>query len=105
MPTDKAPEISERESMKVAEASRQAEWEKPSFMRELFLRRFRLDLVHPFPLPGEWRPEFKAFYEKFRAFLRDEGDSAESDRTGECPVKVGDATRKLGAFGMGIPTK
>ena len=27
----------ERESRKVAEASRQAEWEKPSFMRELFL--------------------------------------------------------------------
>src|SRR5258707_625797 len=76
MAEGKTPEITERESMKVAEASRQAEWEKPSFMRELFLGRFRLDLVHPFPLPGEWRPEFKAFYEKFRAFLRDDREAA-----------------------------
>jgi alkylation response protein AidB-like acyl-CoA dehydrogenase len=105
MPTDKAPDVSERESMKVAEASRQQEWERPSFMRELFLGRFRLDLVHPFPLPGEWRPEFKAFYEAFRAFLRDEVDSAEIDRTGEYPEHVVDRLRKMGAFGMKIPTK
>jgi alkylation response protein AidB-like acyl-CoA dehydrogenase len=105
MPTDKAPEVSERESMKVAEASRQKEWESPSFMRELFLGRFRLDLVHPFPLPGEWRPEFKAFYDAFRAFLRDEVDSAEIDRTGEYPERVLAALRTMGAFGMKIPTK
>ena len=105
MPSDKAPEITERESLKVAEASRQAEWEKPSFMRELFLGSFRLDLIHPFPLPGEWRPEFKAFYEKFRAFLRDEVDSAEIDRTGEYPERVVDGLRRMGAFGMKIPAK
>src|SRR5712691_8726924 len=105
MSTHKAPEVTERESRKVAEASRQAEWEKPSFMRELFLGRFRLDLIHPFPLPGEWRPEFKAFYEAFRAFLRDEVDSAEIDRTGEYPGPVIDRLRKMGAFGMKIPHK
>ena len=49
MPTDKAPDVSERESMKVAEASRQEEWERPSFMRELFLGRFRLDGIPPAP--------------------------------------------------------
>ena len=38
--------------LKVAEASRQQEWHQPSFMRELFLGNFRLDLVHPYPLPG-----------------------------------------------------
>ena len=105
MSTHKAPEVSERESMKVAEASRQKEWESPSFMRELFLGSFRLDLIHPFPLPGEWRPEFKAFYEAFRAFLRDEVDSAEIDRTGEYPAPVIDRLRKMGAFGMKIPQK
>ena len=105
MSTHKAPEVTERESLKVAEASRQAEWEKPSFMRELFLGTFRLDLVHPFPLPGEWRPEFKAFYEAFSAFLRDEVDSAEIDRTGEYPAAVIDRLRKMGAFGMKIPHK
>ena len=49
------PEVTERESMKVAEASRQQEWAQPSFMRELFLGNFRLDLVHPYPLPGAER--------------------------------------------------
>src|SRR2546430_16443740 len=67
MSTPKAPEVTERESRKDAEASRQAEWEKPSFMRELFLGTFRLDLVHPFPLPGEWRPGFHALLEAGRA--------------------------------------
>ena len=61
MPTGKAPEVSERESLKVAEASRQQEWAQPSFMRELFLGNFRLDLVHPYPLPGAERPEFTAY--------------------------------------------
>src|SRR5207247_5398869 len=97
MSTHKAPEVTERESLKVAEASRQAEWEKPSFMRELFLGNFRLDLVHPFPLPGEWRPEFKAFYEACSAFLRDEVDSAEVDRTGGRPAAAVDRRRKMGA--------
>jgi alkylation response protein AidB-like acyl-CoA dehydrogenase len=105
MASDKAPEITERESLKVAEASRQAEWEKPSFMRELFLGRFRLDLIHPYPLSGEWRPEFTAFYERFRAFLRDEVDAAAIDATGEYPQKVVDGLRRLGAFGMKIPVK
>jgi alkylation response protein AidB-like acyl-CoA dehydrogenase len=105
MASDKAPEITERESLKVAEASRQAEWDNPSFMRELFLGRFRLDLVYPFPLAAEWRPEFTAFYERFRAFLRDEVDPAEIDATGEYPEEVVDGLRRLGAFGMKIPVK
>ncbi len=105
MPTETTPQVTERESLKVAEASREAEWEKPSFMRELFLGRVRIDLIHPFPLPGEWRPEFKAFHEKFSAFVRDEVDSGEIDRTGEYTPRVIDGLRKLGAFGMKIPAK
>src|SRR5437762_7979259 len=103
MATDKAPEVSERESLKVAEASRQAEWTKPSFMRELFLGNFRLDLIHPYPLPGPERPEFTAYYEELRRFLRDEVDSAEIDRTGEYPEHVLEGLRRMGAFGMKIP--
>jgi hypothetical protein len=40
-------QISEREAMRVAEAAREKEWTRPSFMREMFLGNFRLDLVHP----------------------------------------------------------
>ena len=102
---EQAPQTSERESRKVAEASREARWEKPSFMKELFLGSFRLDLVHPFPLATQERPEFAAFYERMRDFLRDEVDPAQIDRTGEYPVAVLDGLRRLGAFGMKIPTK
>ena len=105
MATDKHPEVTEQESLKVAETARQAEWVKPSFMREFFLGNFRLDLIHPFPLPGQERPEFTAYYRKLHDFLRDEVDPAEIDRTGEYPQKVLDGLRHLGAFGMKIPAK
>jgi alkylation response protein AidB-like acyl-CoA dehydrogenase len=105
MATDKHPEVSEQESLKVAETARQAEWAKPSFMREFFLGNFRLDLIHPFPLPGQERPEFSAFYGKLHDFLRDEVDPAGIDRAGEYPQEVLDGLRRLGAFGMKIPAK
>ena len=106
MPTvQKSPEVTEKESLKVAEASRQAEWRHPSFMREFFLGRFRLDLIHPYPLPGTERPEFTAFYGKFKQFLREEVDPGELDRGGEYPPQVLEGLRRLGAFGMKIPTK
>src|SRR5262249_23764549 len=103
MATAKAPETSERESLKVAEASRQAEWTQPSFMREPFLGRFRLDLIHPYPLPGPERPEFTAYYEEMRRFLREDVDSVEIDATGEYPEHVVEGLRRMGAFGMKIP--
>src|SRR4029453_12994071 len=93
----------EAESRRVAEASRQSEWEKPSFMRELFLGTLRLDLVHPFPLPGPERPEFRAFYDRLVAFFEEEVDSAEIDATGEYPRHVIEGLARLGAFGMKIP--
>ena len=105
MPTYKSPEVTEKESLQVAEASRQAEWDKPSFMREFFLGRFRLDLIHPFPLPGTERPEFSAFYGKFKQFLQEDVDPGEIDRTGEYPARVLEGLRRLGAFGMKIPAK
>lgn len=106
MSAGKNVKVSEAEAMEVAEASRQKEWKKPSFLREMFLGNFRLDLVHPYPLPPteeEERPEFRAFYNAFKEFLRDEVDSVEIDVSGEYPEHVIDGLRKLGAFGMKIP--
>ena len=78
MSAGKNVKVSEAEAMEVAEASRQKEWKNPSFLREMFLGNFRMDLVHPYPLPPteeEERPEFRAFYNAFKEFLRDEVDS------------------------------
>jgi alkylation response protein AidB-like acyl-CoA dehydrogenase len=97
--------VSELESRKVAEASRETEWKQPSFLREMFLGNFRLDLIHPYPLPAAERPEFGAFYNAIKEFLRDEVDPVEIDATGEYPDHVVDGLRKLGAFGMKISKK
>ncbi len=99
-PTRTAP--SEKESRQVAEASRETEWKAPSFLKELFLGDFRLDLIYPYQEAPE-RPEFTAFFNELRRFLREEVDSAEIDRSGEYPPAVIDALRKMGAFGMKIP--
>src|SRR3954447_1351010 len=97
--------VSELESRKVAEASRETEWKQPSFLREMFLGNFRLDLIHPYPLPEEERPEFAAFYRALREFVEDQVDPVQIDATGEYPEHVVDGLRKLGAFGMKIPKK
>jgi alkylation response protein AidB-like acyl-CoA dehydrogenase len=99
------PTVSEQEARKVAEASRETEWKQPSFLRELFLGRFRLDLVHPYPLVEEERPEFAAFYRAMEEFLREQVDPRRIDETGEYPPAVIEGLRKLGAFGMKIPTE
>ncbi|HET7746970.1 MAG TPA: acyl-CoA dehydrogenase family protein, partial [Vicinamibacteria bacterium] len=102
-PPPRAPEVSERESLKVAEASRQKEWTAPSVLRELFLGDFRVELLDPYPLLGEDRPRFAAFYREFKRFLAEEVDSAEIDRSGEYPPRVIERLREMGAFGMKIP--
>ncbi|MGD8896494.1 MAG: acyl-CoA dehydrogenase family protein [Acidobacteriota bacterium] len=103
MPTAGPQEVSEQESREVAEDSREQSWTEPSLLRELFLGRFRLDLVHPFPLPGPARSEFTEFYRRFEAFLHREVDAGELDRSGEYPPHVLEGLRRLGAFGMKIP--
>ena len=37
------------DAMDVAEGARETEWEKPSFVGDLFLGKLNLDLIHPFP--------------------------------------------------------
>jgi alkylation response protein AidB-like acyl-CoA dehydrogenase len=97
------PGPTEQESREVAEAARETEWTAPSFVRELFLGSFRLDLIHPYP---EQAPDDKRktdeYLEKLRALL-EPVDSDAIDRTGELPEEVIQGLRELGAFGLKIP--
>src|SRR6266496_2615424 len=72
------------EAMEVAEASRETEWEKPSFVGQLFLGHLNLDLIHPFP---EQPPEDKAiadeFLPKLERFLAENDDADKIDEQGE----------------------
>ena len=96
---------SEKEARDVAEAARESEWTEPSFLRELFLGRFRLDLIHPHPEtdPAE-ELRAKPFMDTLRAFL-ERVDSDEIDRTGEIPEPVVQELRDMGAFGIKIPVE
>ena len=95
--------LSEAEARRVAEEARETEWRSASFLKELFLGNFRLDLVHPFPPEPAERPEFRAFYDRMERFLVEEVDSDAIDRDGKIPKAVIDGLAKMGAFGMKIP--
>jgi len=95
--------LTEAEARKVAEEARETEWRSASFLKELFLGNFRLDLVHPFPPEPPERPEFRAFYDRMEKFLLEEVDSDAIDREGKIPKRVIDGLAKMGAFGMKIP--
>src|SRR5467141_3676775 len=45
----KQPKVSADEAREVAEAAREQEWAAPSFVRDLFLGKLRMDLIHPYP--------------------------------------------------------
>jgi len=92
----------ERESRRVAEASREKTWRGESFLRDLFLGRFRLDLLAPFPLPRLDRPRFREFYAALRDVLENDVDPVEIDETGEYPERVIRRLTEIGAFGMKI---
>lgn len=95
--------VSEQEARQVAEAARETEWSKPSFVRELFLGRLSLDLIDPPP------PQDLEERERGDAFLEQLGglcatiDAEEIERSAKVPPEVIDGLRQLGAFGIKIP--
>jgi alkylation response protein AidB-like acyl-CoA dehydrogenase len=95
--------VSADEARRVAEEARETDWTAPSFLKELFLGNFRLDLVHPFPEAPPERPEFRAFYDAMRRFLAEEVDADRIDREGKIPPEVVRRLVELGAFGMKVP--
>nr|WP_145485526.1 MULTISPECIES: acyl-CoA dehydrogenase family protein [Streptomyces] len=102
-PTENRSAVTEREAREVAEAARERVWHRPSFAKELFLGRFRLDLVHPHPMPGEESVRRgEEFLAKLRAFCEAEIDSARIEREARIPDQVVAGLKELGALGMKI---
>ncbi|MFD7440692.1 acyl-CoA dehydrogenase family protein [Streptomyces sp. NPDC059909] len=101
-----APKVSEREARQVAEAAREQGWRKPSFAKELFLGRFRLDLIHPHPMPSpEDVQRGEQFLAKLRDFCETRIDSARIEREARIPDEVISGLKELGALGMKIDPK
>jgi alkylation response protein AidB-like acyl-CoA dehydrogenase len=95
--------VSERQSRRVAEAAREQGWQLPSFGRELFLGRLRLDLIHPHPRPTEEeRRKGEAFLARLEAFLRETVDPLQIERDAKIPEPVLRGLAELGALGIKI---
>ena len=100
---DKGISPEKRESLELAEASREKEWNYPSFVRELFHGELPWDLVHPFPEQSAAEKKIGSDYlEKIEAFLRANLNPDEVDKTGEMPQEVLKGLADLGAFAMKI---
>lgn len=98
--------VSEREARQVAEAAREQDWRKPSFAKELFLGRFRLDLIHPHPTPAvDDVRRGEKFLATLREFCETEVDGARIEREGQIPDETVDGLKALGALGMKIDPK
>ncbi len=93
----------ERKSREVAERAREKRWRGESFLRDLFLGRYRLDLIDPFPGAEPSRPAFRDFLERLERVLRAHVDPIAIDESGEYPREAIDALAEIGAFGMKIP--
>ena len=100
----RAPLATEQEAREVAEAAREKDWEKPSFVRQLFEGRLRLDLIHPYPMQSAAEvAKARPFMDRLERFLADRVDSDKIDRDGKIPPEVIQGLRELGAFGIKIP--
>ncbi|MEW2482359.1 acyl-CoA dehydrogenase family protein [Mycobacterium sp. NPDC049093] len=96
-------EVNERQARQVAEEAREARWDQPSFGKELFLGRLRLDLVHPYPRgPAATTDRGEAFLAELREFCETQIDAAVIERDAQIPDKVIQGLKGLGAFGMKI---
>ncbi|MFE1901596.1 acyl-CoA dehydrogenase family protein [Streptomyces yangpuensis] len=105
-PSGTQPKVTEREARQVAEAAREQDWRKPSFAKELFLGRFRLDLIHPHPLPtDEDVRRGEAFLARLREFCETRIDGALIEREAKIPDETVRGLKEIGALGMKIDPK
>jgi alkylation response protein AidB-like acyl-CoA dehydrogenase len=94
----------EKQSIEVAEAARETEWQQPSFVGELFMGRLTSDLVFPFPEQSvEDRAEGDAVLVKLKKFLTEKVDADAIDRKKDIPKAVLTGLSKMGLFGIKLP--
>jgi alkylation response protein AidB-like acyl-CoA dehydrogenase len=98
------PNVSEHEARAVAEGARETSWEAPSFVRELFLGRLDLGLIHPWPEPeAEEQERGERFLAVLERFLREKVDAERIEREARIPAETIQGLREIGAFGIKIP--
>lgn len=98
-------QVSEEQARAVAEESRESGWDKPSFAKGLFLGRFPLPLIHPFPRPSDDDAvRTEEFLGRLREFLGGV-DGAAIERDAQIPDDCVKGLAELGCFGLKIPAE
>src|SRR5215469_8441460 len=93
----------QREALELTESAREAAQAERSFAGGLFVGRFGLARIHPFPVQSsEDREQGDEFLRQLETFLKERVDPDEIDRTGEIPQEVIEGLARLGAFGIKI---
>ena len=91
-------------ALDLAESSRDPLDERGSFASNLFIGRFDFDRIFPWPSQSpEDRAAGESFLAELKAYLRDNVDADEIDRTGEIPQKNIDDLFAMGAFAIKVP--
>jgi alkylation response protein AidB-like acyl-CoA dehydrogenase len=97
--------VTEKQARALAEESREAGWDKPSFCKELFLGRLSLDLIHPHPRPdAESEARGREFLERLQEYCRTI-DGQVIEREARIPDEYVKGFADLGCFGIKIPTE
>jgi alkylation response protein AidB-like acyl-CoA dehydrogenase len=93
----------QREALELTESAREAAQAERGFAGGLFVGRFDLARIHPFPVQSsEDRDHGDEFLRRLDTFLKEHVDPDEIDRTGEIPPEVIDGLAHMGAFGIKI---
>src|SRR6266403_3183901 len=93
----------QREALELTESAREAAQAERGFAGGLFMGRFNLARIHPFPVQSaEDSDHGGPFLLQLEAFLKEHVDPDEIDRTGEIPQEVIDGLARMGAFGIKI---
>ncbi|WP_420879745.1 acyl-CoA dehydrogenase family protein [Rhodococcus sp. (in: high G+C Gram-positive bacteria)] len=96
-------QVTEEQAREVAEEARESGWDKPSFAKELFLGRFPLDLVHPFPRPdADEAARTDAFVAELERYCRGL-DGSVIERDARIPDDYVAGLAELGCFGLKVP--
>lgn len=103
MATTARVDATEEQARRLVEESRETTWAKPSFAKELFLGRYRVDLIHPFPRPSaEDTAKTDAYLARLRPYCETIDGSVIEER-GRIPDEYVRGLAELGCFGLKIP--
>ncbi|MGW4774127.1 acyl-CoA dehydrogenase family protein [Nocardia sp. NPDC004278] len=103
MATTAKVDATEEQARALVEESRETGWAKPSFAKEMFLGRFRLDLIHPYPEPSaEDAARTEAYLARLRPFC-ESLDGSVIEAESKIPDEYVKGLAELGCFGLKIP--